>query len=183
MNSSSTYVNLRRKKTTLTTKWKKKPMSQMTVSTSWMKKRKVKRKRKWKRPIMLISKKWSKKMPTNFWAGAWLVQLIQLSLPNKSLANGSRASSLSKDWWKSMKSKLKPSIRKSGFSKMIRKWEKRKKPSKFQSSNHKRNQHLISQKRKRSTRSSITQDIVRPRKVLTRQCLSSRFHWKMLVRT
>ena len=65
------YVNLQRKKTTLTTKWKKKPMSQMTVSTSWMKKRrKVKRKRKLKRPIMLISKKLSKKMPTNSWEDA-----------------------------------------------------------------------------------------------------------------
>ena len=63
----NTFVNLPNKKTTLTTKLIKRPMSLMMALTSWMKRRKVKNRKKLKRLIMLIFKKWSKKTHTNFW--------------------------------------------------------------------------------------------------------------------
>lgn len=58
INLSNTFANLPRRKTTLTTKLIKRPMNLMRDLNSWMKKNKVKKNKKLKRLITLISKKW-----------------------------------------------------------------------------------------------------------------------------
>ena len=111
----STFVNCPNKRTTFSTRMKLKRMNPKMNSISWTISKKVKRKNKFKRLIMLISRKFWKRMLINFWVVALLVLLIQSNSLNKSLVDGLKTSNQSKDWWKSMKNKLKPYKRKSDF--------------------------------------------------------------------
>lgn len=175
---SNMFVNFLVKKITLSTRNKLKRMSPRMSSILWMKsKRKVNNKRL-KKLITLISKKLLKKMPTSSWVDVWSVLLIQSSSLNKSSVDGLRTSSQSKDLWKNMKRKSNNLIRKSDFLKMTSKWESKRKHNKSQNFKLKKNQHLIFQKRRKSTRSSITQDIAKTKKAHINQCSSNQFHLK-----
>jgi hypothetical protein len=114
------FANCLERKTTLIIKMRPRTTN-LRMNLNLWKNKKVKKSKRFKGQIMLISTKSSRKTHTSSWVVVSLVLLILSSLLSKYSQNGLEASNQLKDSFKSMRNKSKPSQRKSDFLKMTRK--------------------------------------------------------------